>query len=235
MSEAYRSDAYPSVAYPTVVVNGTLVEPLSRWLWIFKWLLAIPHYIVLVFLWLGMFISVWIVLIASIFTRTYPRALYDYNLGVLRWTWRVEYYSYSVLGTDKYPPFSFGEYPRYPATLYVGPAPEISFGKAIRNWVYVIPHLFIVSVLTSGIAWTFGDSHRGQYATSFISVLTVIVALALLFLGRYPKGLFDLLMGLHRWIYRALAYGAFMTMDYPPYRLDQGGLDPAAGIDSVGH
>jgi hypothetical protein len=54
-----------------------------------------------------------------VFTGRYPRPLFGFNLGVLRWSWRVGYYTYSVLGTDRYTPFSLGPEPGYPATLDV--------------------------------------------------------------------------------------------------------------------
>src|SRR5579884_2831308 len=89
-------------------LEARLDEPLSRWLWLVKWLLALPHYVVLAFL----------------FTGRYPRGIFDFNVGVLRWTWRVAYYTYSALGTDRYPPFSLGEESDYPATLTVEYAEE---------------------------------------------------------------------------------------------------------------
>ncbi len=84
--------------------KGELTEPLSQWLWLVKWLLIIPHVIVLLFLWAAAII-VWIMsLVAIMFTAKYPRGFFEFNVGVLRWTWRVGFYSYQALGTDKYPP-----------------------------------------------------------------------------------------------------------------------------------
>ena len=79
-------------------------EDLNRWLPLVKWLLAIPHYIVLVFLWLGALIAVVIAWFAILFTRRYPRGLFDFVLGVFRWTNRVGAYAF-ILVTDHYPPF----------------------------------------------------------------------------------------------------------------------------------
>lgn len=78
---------------------------LNRWLPLVKWLLAIPHYIVLFFLGIAAFVVVIIVWFAIVFTGEYPRSLFDFVEGVLRWQYRV--YGYAlILVTDQYPPFS---------------------------------------------------------------------------------------------------------------------------------
>jgi hypothetical protein len=76
----------------------------SRWQWLFKLLLAIPHFIVLLFLWIGFVLSTVVAGFAILFTGYYPRRIFDFNVGVLRWSWRVGFYTYSALGSDKYPP-----------------------------------------------------------------------------------------------------------------------------------
>lgn len=77
---------------------------LNRWLPIVKWLLAIPHYILLIFLWLAALVAVIVAWFAILFTGRYPRGLFDFVLGVFRWTNRVIGYAF-VLVTDQYPPF----------------------------------------------------------------------------------------------------------------------------------
>ena len=78
---------------------------LNRWLPLVKWFLAIPHYIVLVFLWIAALVMIVIAWFAILFTGRYPRGAFDFVLGVLRWTNRVAAYAF-VLVTDRYPPFS---------------------------------------------------------------------------------------------------------------------------------
>jgi hypothetical protein len=78
---------------------------LNRFLPIVKWLLAIPHYIVLFFLWIGVLVAVIVAWFAILFTGTYPRGLFDFVVGVMRWHYRVVGYS-AMLTTDAYPPFS---------------------------------------------------------------------------------------------------------------------------------
>jgi hypothetical protein len=79
-------------------------EELNRWLPIVKWLLAIPHYIVLAFLYLGAIIVVIVAWFAILFTGRYPRGIFDYVEGVIRWHNRVVGYAL-ILVTDQYPPF----------------------------------------------------------------------------------------------------------------------------------
>ena len=105
---ALLDDRYPSTdeeqsvhldfAYPDA-------RSLNRWLPLVKWLLAIPHYFVLVFLWIAALFSIVLAWFAILFTGHYPRGLFDFVVGVLRWSNRVNAYAITLV-TDQYPPFS---------------------------------------------------------------------------------------------------------------------------------
>lgn len=207
-------------------MTGHIDPNLSRGLWLVKWILAIPHYIVLAFLWIGFIVATLIAGVAILFTGRYPAPLFEFTTGVLRWSWRVAFYSHSVLGTDKYPPFTLGR-ADYPATLEVAyPAKLSNLLPLVKPWLLVLPHLLIVGALTTGV-WA--SSPNGSNGLSLLGLLVIVAGVILLFSGVYRIGLFNLLMGLNRWIFRTYAYMALMTDVYPPFRLDQGELDRTDG------
>jgi hypothetical protein len=223
-----------------VEVRARLDEPLSRWLWLVKWLLAIPHYIVLLFLWIAFAVVTVIAFFAILFTGRYPRPLFGFNLGVLRWSWRVAYYTYSALGTDRYPPFSLAEESGYPATLDIAYPERLSRGLVlVKWWLLAIPQYAIVAVFAGGTGYaaTEGSGHAWQadaLSGGLIGLLVCFAAITLLFAGRYPRGLYDLIIGMNRWVVRVIAYAALMTDAYPPFRLDQGGTGvPAPAPDDL--
>ena len=225
-------------AYP-VRLEGRLDPQLSRWLWLVKWLLAIPHFIVLFFLWIAFVVLTIVAFFAILFTGRYPRGIFDFNLGVLRWTWRVSYYSYGALGTDRYPPFTLGEAPDYPATLDVAYPERLSRGLVlVKWWLLAIPHYILLGIFLGGAGSAAGTAEDWEgsdwwYGGGLIGVLVLFAGIALLFLARYPRGLFDVVLGLDRWVARVVAYAGLMTDAYPPFRLDQGGDDPVGTAAAV--
>jgi len=198
------------IPYP-VSIRGELTEPPARGWWLLKWLLAIPHYIILAFLWIA-FVVVWVIaFFAILFTAKYPKGLFDFNVGVLRWTWRVGFYSYQALGTDRYPPFTLQSVD-YPADLEVEYPERLSRGLVlIKWWLLAIPHYIIVAL--------FQGSGGDRGGPGLAPILAIFAAVALLFTGKYPESIFHLVVGMNRWTYRVCAYASLMTDEYPPFRL----------------
>src|SRR3954447_14198024 len=230
--------AGPSV-YP-IRVEGDLDAPLSRWLWLVKWVLVIPHFIVLAFLWLAFVFLTLAAFFAILFTGRYPRGIFGFNVGVMRWSWRVGYYSYSALGTDRYPPFSLADDPDYPARLDVAYPEKLSHGLVlVKWWLLALPQYVVVGVFAGG-AWAgvnaANDHVRWTSGAGLIGCLVLIAGIVLLFTRRYPKGIFDFVMGMNRWVCRVVAYATLMTDRSPPFRLDMGGPEPepdATGTEFV--
>jgi hypothetical protein len=202
----------------------------SRWLWLVKWLLLIPHAIVLVFLWMAFVVMSIVAFVAILVTGRYPRSVFDFNVGVLRWSWRVSFYGYSALATDRYPPFTLADDPDYPAHLEVDYPDHLSRGLVlVKWWLLALPHYVVVGLLVGGGTWwvTEDDSPaRFAWGGGLVGLLVLIGAVVLAVTGTYPRPLYDLVLGLNRWVLRVSAYAALMTDTYPPFRLDQGPADP---------
>ncbi|MEU4689905.1 DUF4389 domain-containing protein [Actinoplanes sp. NPDC023714] len=211
-------------SYP-LRVEARRDEPLSRGLWLVKWLLLIPHYVVLAVLWTGLVVLTLAAYLAVLVTGRYPRSIEAYNLGVLRWTWRVGFYGYGALGTDRYPPFTLADVADYPARLQLDEPSRPPRWLPLVAWLFAIPHLFVLAALAGAVTWTYGDND-GRSAMGVVAAAIVVVGGALLFTGRYPAGLFDLVVGVIRWNLRVAAYLMLLTPRYPPLRLDQGGTEP---------
>ena len=199
-----RKETYP------VSLKGALTSPPARGWWLIKWLLAIPHYFLLVFLWVAFVVVCIIAFFAILFTTRYPKGLFKFNAGVLRWSWRVGFYSYQALGTDKYPPFTLDKV-RYPADLEIPYPRKLSRGLVLLKWwLLAIPHYIVVSLFEGGGGYNWGG---------LTPILAIFGAIAVLFTGKYPKDIFALVVGFNRWSYRVVAYASLMTDKYPPFRL----------------
>ncbi len=222
MTATDTSTAYTGPDSP-VRLTGRLDPPLSRWLWLVKWVLSIPHYIVLFFLWIAVVAVTIYAFFAILFTERYPRGAFDFNVGVLRWTWRVAFYGYSALGTDRYPPFSLDPAPDYPATLEIDYPERLSRGLVlVKWWLLAIPHYLVLAALVGA----------SDYFPGLAGLLVLFAAVVLLFKDRYPGNIFDLVMGANRWAFRVVAYAMLMRDEYPPFRLDQGPTEPGTGSTS---
>ena len=214
-------------SYPARL-EATPPEQLSRWLWLVKWLLIIPHAVVLLFLWIAFMILSVVAFFAILLTGRYPRGIFGFNVGVLRWSWRVGYYFTSALATDTYPPFTLGEAPDYPASFTVEYPARLSRGLAlVKWWLLAIPHYIVVSLLLGPqVGYTVEDQTRYQSHIGLIGILVLVAVVVLLFTSRYPRGVYDLIIGLNRWVYRVAAYAGLMTDAYPSFRLDMGPHEP---------
>ena len=107
---ALLTDTYPSTVdeqsvHLDIDYPGEVERDLNRWMPLVKWFLAIPHYVILFFLWIGAFVAVVVAWFAILFTGRYPRGLFDYVVGVGRWSLRVYAYAFLLI-TDRYPPFA---------------------------------------------------------------------------------------------------------------------------------
>ena len=91
----------------------------------------------------------------------------------------------------------------------------------VKWWLLAIPHSIVIGLLV-------GSSTTSNSRAGLLNVVIVVAAVIPLFRGRYPRPRFDLIVGFNRWIFRVIAYAALMTDEYPPFRPDQGGEEPAA-------
>jgi hypothetical protein len=220
-------------SYP-LRVEAQLDSRLSRWLWLVKWFLAIPHFIVLAFLWIAFAVLTVVAFFAILFTGRYPRSLFEFNVGVLRWTWRVSYYSFAVNGTDRYPPFTLAEVPDYPTHLEVAYPERLSRGLVlVKWWLLAIPHYIVVGLFLGGgtwFAWRAAQWDGPAGGFGLIGILVLVAVVMLLVTGRYSAGLYDFILGMNRWVLRVAAYVGLMTDKYPPFRLDMGGAEPESTL-----
>ncbi|GAA4880905.1 DUF4389 domain-containing protein [Actinomycetospora straminea] len=220
----------PPPRYPARV-RGDLDPGLSRWLWLVKWVLAIPHWIVLAFLWIALGLVTVVAFVAILVTGRYPRVLFEFTVGVLRWTWRVAFYTNAAFGTDRYPPFSLRPDPSYPADLEVEYPERLSRGLVlVKWWLLALPQYLVVGLLTASPWWIWEDQgyQWSAGAGGLVGLLALVGIVVHAVRGSYPRPLFDLVVGFDRWVLRVAAYVLLTTDRYPPFVLEPGPREPGA-------
>jgi len=190
--------ATPATSYP-VTYDVQYPGELSRWLPLVKWLLAIPHLVILYALGAAAGVVTFIAFFLILFTKRYPKELFDFVVNVNRWTENV--YAYVFLMRDEYPPFSW-ERGRYPVTYEVAYPEELSRWLIFVKWLLAIPHYIIMLFL-----------FIGQGLALFVAFF------AILFTKKFPNSLFNFVVGADRWRVRVSAYTNLMRDEYPPFSM----------------
>jgi hypothetical protein len=190
--------AAEAVPYP-VRFDVEYPDRLSRWLIFVKWLLIIPHIIVLYLLGMVQSLITFAAWFIILFTGQYPKGLFDFVVGVLRWTANIN--AYMMLLRDEYPPFSWDE-GKYPLTLQVDHPERLSRLLIFVKWLFIIPNFIVF------------------YLLALVYLVTLVIAwFAILFTGRYPEGLFNFAVGVFRWSMRINVYLYLLRDEYPPFSL----------------
>ncbi len=188
-----------AVNYP-LLYDTEYPEELSRWLIFVKWILAIPHFIILLGLTMAAELVTFVAFFAILFTKRFPRELFDFVVNVYRWEENVT--AYVSLLRDEYPPFSW-ERGRYPVTYEVEYPEELSRWLIFIKWLLAIPHVIILFFLGIG------------------AMLALMVAwFAILFTKKFPESLFRFVVGVNRWQLRVNAYSGLLRDEYPPFSME---------------
>ena len=199
--EASAAPPPPPGKYPVHVdVQGQ--DEYVRLLPLVKWLLALPHYIALLFLFIAAAVAHLIAFFAVIITRRYPESFYRFIVGTFRWALRVQ--AYVLLITDRYPPFSLDPDPDFPVRYEFDRPEEIDRWRPLVQWLLAIPYLLI--------------AHGLGYVNAAI---TLVAFFSILFTKRWPTGLLPMVRAIYRWQARLVAYAGFFVDRYPPFEFDQ--------------
>jgi len=174
-------------------------EQLNRWLVLVKLLLAIPHILIVQALLVVAFVVQIIAFFAILFTTKFPRELFEFVENIYRW--QANLFAYVGLMRDEYPPFSW-EAGQYPVTFQIEYPENLNRWLPLVKWLLAIPHQIVLWAL-------------------FVAALVVWVVsfFAILFTGKFPRGMFDFNVGVYRWYQRYNAYVYFMRDEYPPFSL----------------
>ena len=192
--------ATAATGYP-VRYDVSYPETLSRWKIFVKWLLAIPHFLIVYLLQIVGAVMVFIAFFAILFTKKWPRGMFDFAVQIQRWTANAFVYALT-LQRDEYPPFS-GDAGEYAVQLEIDYDEDLSRWMIFVKWLLVIPHLIVLVFLLVA-----------AYVVIFVAFF------AILFTGGYPRGMFDFVNGVSRWTLRVNAYAQWLMTDrYPPFSL----------------
>lgn len=192
--------AVQPAAYP-VTYEVDSPEKLSRWLWLFKWLLVIPHLIVLMVLGVVSYFTLFVSWVIILITGKPHRGLWDFHLGINRWGIRVNAYAGHL--TDQYPGFSMQEEADYPARLNAEYSPTASRLTTFFRYLLAIPHWIILWILS--------------YVVSIVWLVHIVIVI---FTGKPHPGIFKFIVGFYRWQTRANLYLWLITDKYPPFNMD---------------
>jgi hypothetical protein len=196
------------VSYP-VTFEADYEERRSRLTAFFRLLLAIPHAILLYIYALATFVLVVVAWVVIVLTGHYPKGLYDFIAGFVRYATR--FLAYTVLLCDPYPPFNGSEDTAYPVRLvFAGPLESYSRLRTFFRGILAIPILILRYVMNLLL-------EIGAVAAWFIVLIT----------GKLPRGLFDLMVLANSYTARSDAYLFLLTETYPPFQDEQ---TRAAGI-----
>jgi Domain of unknown function (DUF4389) len=194
--------ATPTAAGYPVHVEIQHQERYSRFMPLVKWLLLLPHYIVLTILGFVAFFAIVAAWFAVLFTGRYPRGIFDFLVGVQRWGMRV--YAYLYLMVDGYPPFSLADDPNYPVHLEIEyPEEGVARWRPLVAWILAIPYLIVAGII-----------HYIAYVLVFFAFFTILFARV------FPRGMFDIVLVALRWQSRGYAYALWMVTRYPPFVWD---------------
>ncbi|HUF54842.1 MAG TPA: DUF4389 domain-containing protein [Dehalococcoidia bacterium] len=184
---------------PPVRFDVESSESLSRILIFVKWLLWIPHYIILYLLSYIVLVITVIAFFAILFTKKYPRGMHNFVVGVARWN--ANAYAYVLLLRDEYPPFSW-EPGKYPVSFEIDYPEDLSRWAPLYKWLLVIPNLLVLFIVM------------------IIAILLIVIGwFAILFTGRLPRGIHDFIEGTMRWYARVYAYVYLLRDEYPPFSM----------------
>lgn len=187
--------------YP-VDVDGQLLPEYSRFMPLIKWLILLPHYLVLMVLGIGAAFVALVAFFATLFTAKYPEGLWNYMVGVHRWGLRVM--AYHMLITDTYPPFTLQETPEDTIQLKARYPERVSRWRPFFAWLIVIPYAIVASLIY------------------FVAQICSIFAFfTILFTRKVPASLFGVIRNAFAWSIRSGFYSYWMSTEYPPFEWDE--------------